>query len=66
MNVNRLVVPCAALILLGGLLPARFADDVLVPGNPPLTQGLLEKRLKFLEWMLETQEQPGSASQKIT
>jgi hypothetical protein len=52
MNVSRLLVVLAAL-LLGGLNLASGADKVLVPGDPPLTQTLLEKRLRFLEWLLD-------------
>jgi hypothetical protein len=42
------------LVLLGGMTPLRSQDRVLVPGDPALTQDLVEKRLKYLEWLLDT------------
>jgi hypothetical protein len=54
MNPFRLLLTVPALVVLGELTPVWSQDKVLVPGNPPLTQGLLEKRLRYLEWLLDT------------
>jgi hypothetical protein len=48
------IVALVVLVLPAGLTPVWSQDKVLVPGNPPLTQGLWEKRLKYLEWLLDT------------
>jgi hypothetical protein len=53
MTVFRCPIACAVLVLLGGLLPARGADEVLVPGDPPLTDGLLGKNIWMMEWVLD-------------
>jgi hypothetical protein len=41
-------------VLLGDAYSALAVDKMLVPGDPPLTQSLLDKRLKYLEWLLDT------------
>jgi hypothetical protein len=55
MRAKRVALMVVALLLLGMLNFARGADKVLASGDPPLTQSLLEKRLKYLEWLLDTQ-----------
>jgi hypothetical protein len=53
MNRFRHVVAIGAVALLGGLTPARGADEVLVPGNPPLTQRTMDQALDFLQWLFD-------------
>jgi hypothetical protein len=51
----RFQAALAALVVFGGLTAVWSQDRVLVPGDPPLTRSLLEKRLNYLEWLLDTQ-----------
>jgi hypothetical protein len=39
-----------ALLVLAGLGAARADEKVLVPGNPPLTQGMVDDYCRFVEW----------------
>ena len=41
---------CAAFILLAAF---GFSQDVLVPGNPPLTSEMAEKYVRFMGWALD-------------
>jgi hypothetical protein len=40
----------SALLVLAGLGAARAAEKVLVPGNPPLTQGMVNDYCQYVEW----------------
>jgi hypothetical protein len=52
MNVPRSIAAVAAVALLGGLAPAPSADDVLVPGSPPLTQAVVDAHTEFMAYLL--------------
>lgn len=45
----------AALVLLGSLVPARDADKVLVPGDPPLTQEMVNRYQERWQWYCDLQ-----------
>jgi hypothetical protein len=53
MNPKHALVALVVLLLPAGLTPVWSQGKVLVPGNPPLTQGLWEKRPTYLEWLLD-------------
>jgi hypothetical protein len=40
----------SALLVLAGLGAARAEDKVLVPGNPPLTQGMVDDYCRYFAW----------------
>jgi hypothetical protein len=61
MNVIRSTM-AATLFLLGGLTPAR-GDDVLVPGNPPLTQETVSRYQDIWEWYCDVKMTPGERRQ---
>jgi hypothetical protein len=66
MNPMRFFSVLAALVLLGGLNLAIGADKVLVPGDPPLTQEVVDLYQQMWEWYCElrlTPEQRGRHTQ---
>jgi hypothetical protein len=50
MNLFRCVVAVATLALVGALSPAGVRDEVLVPGDPPLTQEMVDQFLERWQW----------------
>jgi hypothetical protein len=58
MNVYRFRLTLTVLVLLGGLTPSRGADRVLVPGNPPLTQKIVELYQRMWEWYCDIRLTP--------
>jgi hypothetical protein len=40
----------SALLVLAGLGAARAEEKVLVPGDPPLTQGMVDDYCRYVEW----------------
>jgi hypothetical protein len=57
-NLIRSLWALAALVLLGGLMPAWSADKVLVPGEVPLTQETVDLYQQMWEWYCEIQLTP--------
>ncbi len=55
MNSFRCVLTLAALVLLGGLAPAWSQDKVLVPGDPPLTQKMVDQYQERWQWYCDVQ-----------
>jgi hypothetical protein len=49
MSKIRCFVP-SAVLLLAGLGAARAEEKVLVPGDPPLTQAMVDDYCRFVEW----------------
>jgi len=49
------VLTCAVLLVLGALNPVWSQAQVLVPGNPPLTQDVLDLYQLGMEWILDIQ-----------
>jgi hypothetical protein len=54
MKPKRIVLGVAIFALLNGLDRAHSADKVLVPGNPPLTQGMLDLDIAAAELLLDS------------
>jgi hypothetical protein len=52
MNAFRYSAAVTTLVVLGGLSPVWSQDKVLVPGNPPLTQGQLNTHTEFFQYLL--------------
>ena len=40
----------SALLVLAGVCAARAEEKVLVPGDPPLTQGMVDDYCRYVEW----------------
>jgi len=58
MKVFHFSLTLTVLALLGGLTPSRGADRVLVPGNPPLTQKIVELYQQMWEWYCDIRMTP--------
>jgi len=63
MNVFRFALTLAVLVVLGGLTPARGADRVLLPGNTPLTQKMVDQYQERWQWYCDV---PMSEKQRRT
>jgi hypothetical protein len=62
MNLFRCVLAGSAL-LLGGLTPARGQGKILVSGDPPLTQEVVDLYQEMWEWYCDTSLTPAQRSQ---
>jgi hypothetical protein len=63
MNPIRCVSVLTALIVLGGLTPVWSQEKVLVPGNPPLTQQVVDLYREIWEWYCDVRLTPEQRSQ---
>src|SRR5260370_23597767 len=55
MTFRRICVSLTVLLLLSAVNPARSEDKVLVPGDAPLRQSLLDSYREYHEWLLDIQ-----------
>jgi hypothetical protein len=53
MNVFRVFTTVAVIAVLSGLTPACHAGEVLVPGNPPLTESLMDLDIAVTELLFD-------------
>jgi hypothetical protein len=55
MNANRCILALTALFLVVGFTPVHAADKVLLPGNPPLTQDMVDQYQERWQWYCDVQ-----------
>ena len=55
MNANRCILALTTLFLVVGVTPVHAADKVLLPGNPPLTQDMVDQYQERWQWYCDVQ-----------
>src|SRR6516162_9202165 len=55
MNANRCILALTALFLVVGFTPVHAADKVLLAGDPPLTQDMVDQYQERWQWYCDIQ-----------